>query len=378
MVHLNQFRKQTFRLILPTLLVGKILYAEPIHFFNPLQKDHPTFQMKSFIANDPVSLNAFFNDWERDYTPKEGENLALLDTRADIGGTFDTIYIGYFHQYNIIVKAKKGFTDFYYAVKNKISLEVGNNYDLTSEIEGVGQHGLLLAKNYQLYSNDDARILLGAGIYASHGYMGQDGSLQGAAAATASNDYDIHAKASYYYSENYLYDLSVNNPNGFGYGMHFGLAYQNDLHGVGVMFLANDVAAAMHWNDMPYSYVVLETENKSYDEDGYVNYAPSISGLEKYKDTTQTIRPRYKVETSLALENGSIHVGMDRTYQINFPYIGVSYFLNDADILTLTHESRFGSFGIGYENNYFGLSLSLDSLDEPSAVGLVCQYNYRY
>jgi hypothetical protein len=367
-------------------LAGKLfllstLHADVIQFFDPTENfQNRTIKadLKSFIADDPISIKEFLDDWHGDYHPEDGQNVAILDSRFDLGGYWEDFYFGYFYQYDVFIDTDKDFTDLFYKIKNKQDLVDGRFYDLSLDIDGIKQHGFMLSGNRKIYDNDQHSFSFGGSVYISYGLDMQDGYINGYARANSSKDYEIDASSSYYYTHNYLYKLTVDNSYGFGYGSHIGLVYKDRVNSYQVKFLINNLISRMHWKDLPYSNINIKTKNKSYDKMGYVKYAPSISGLETYRDFTQKIDPSYKLEVVAIFDDSKITGGIDHKYSENFPYIKVAYMPDDRQVYEFMHESRFGSFGFGFGYKWFKIALSLDDFDDINSFGLNSSLTYRF
>ena len=363
------------------LLLLSSLHADVIQFFDPTQPfQNQTIKtsLKTFIANDPMSIKEFLDDWHGKYTPEDGQNIALLDSRFDLGGYWNGFYFGYFYQYDVFIDTDKDFTDLFYSVKNKKDLDSGRVYDLSLDINGIKQHGLIVSKNKNIYKDEQHSLSFAGAVYLSYGLDMQDGSITGYATSKSSKDYEIDAQSSYYYTHNYLYKLTVDDAYGYGYGSHVGINYEDSVNSYSLKFLVNNLISRMSWKDLPYSRVSIHTENKSYDEDGFVKYSPSISGLEVYRDYTQKIEPSYKLEASVIFKDSRVTGGVDRKYGENFPYIKVAYMPDSTQTYEIMHESRFGSFGLGFGYKWFKIALSLDDFSDVSSFGLNSSLVYRF
>ncbi len=372
---------------LPAILVGKLLFFSTIHagviqFFDPTKiYQNQTFQvdLKTFIANDPVSMKEFFDDWKGEYTPKDTQNIALLDSRFAVGVSLKkNYYLEYFYQYSVFLDTNKEFTDFLHSVKNKNNLIANKIYTPKLDIIGIKQNGLLVSKSQKIFENDKYTFGLAGAFYISYGTEMQDGVVNGDIISTGAKDYDIDVSSSYYYTHNYLYDLDVKGAYGYGYGSHVGLYYENKEYLLKIKFLANDLVSKMYWKNLPYSKILLKTKNKSYNENGYVKYDPSISGLEQYRNYTQRLVPSYKFESNLKLKNIALIGGIEHKYKINFPYLKMTYEFNQAQTFDIMYESRFGSFGFGYEYKWFKVEIIANKFTNFSSFGFNTNLKYKF
>jgi len=368
-------------MVCSTLLLP--LQAGVVEFFDPNNIDTSSnfhSNLSFLMASDPISLNGMFNDWDGEYHPKSSTNIAMQDMRLDIGThIYDDYYLGYFYRYNVYIEAGKDFTDFFYRTKNHLDLDPTRTYDLNLYIEGIKQSGLILAHNKVVFDNGSATLKVGGALSLTVGHDMQHGTIDGKASVPNSKSYVASGEVSSYYTHNYLYDLNVKKATAYGYGSDFSVEYKNRDDGLEVDFIVNDLLSKMYWKNLPYSLVHIETENRSYDEDGYVHYSPSISGKELYVDFTQTIDPRYRLEVNKALKNKlALTVGSDFVYDTLFPYIVVNKQLSDSKNLALSYENRFKSFGIDYRDDIFSIGVTSDAFHDVSTFGVRGTFFYDF
>ncbi len=376
MIPLNHFFKHLFLLGICSLFVR----ADVLSFFDPSKASSFNTSFSYFLANDAISLKEFFGDWKSHYHPKTGENIALQDMSLQIGGSYyKGYYLGLFHRYDVMIKTNRDFTDLYYTIKNKKKFHHDRGYGLDLDIYGLRASGLRIARDMLLYHDSQARIMMGVGGEVFFGHDMQEGEIRGHGISTSEKSYHISASSRYNYTKNYLYDLDVSSANGLGYGLDFAISYENSVYGFVAKLIANDIASRVYWKDLPYSFVDIETKNKSTDADGYAKYAPSIHGLERYRDFKQKIEPRYQLKFSQKLfEKGMLSAGVSHAYAENFPFIRWDEVLDDAQKIGFSYESRFGSFGIDYRYKDFALGVMSDSLRDFSSFGLHAAWQVKF
>jgi hypothetical protein len=366
------------------LVLFSALRAEVLQFFDPLdfEKEEQKVYIKSayFIANDPVSLKELFKKWRNPYHPRNGDNLALQDFRVDLGGKCcGVLYVGYYYRYNAFIKTNRDFADFYYTAKNKKPFDNQRDYRLKLSIDGIKESGLLFSQTVPLFRDTHNRVMLGAAFSMAFGHDMQDGTIGGIARILDKKTYHIEAESRYHYTHNYLYHLDVEDANGFGFGTYLSLGWYNDFYQMQAKFMVNDLYSRMFWQDLPYSYVNIQTKNKSYDKDGYIKYNPTINGVEKYVDYTQKIEPRYKMILAKKLEGDILLSGaLEYSYQTLFPSFSLETKIWGDHFWGITYETRFKTFGISYKNNILFLALSTDAFEDISAIGFSGGFQYRF
>jgi len=375
--------KNNCRTLFLFLGVISVIQAEVIPFFNPTQtyqQNTANVNIQGFVANDPVSIKGFFNDWNDDYTPRNGDNIAMEEFRLDVGTTlYDKYYIGYFYTRNLLSSSNKGFVDFYHAIKNDTGFKTVQNYKIRLDMAGIEQHGILLSRNFPLYDTEEHTLTIGTAAYVSYATDIQRGSLNGTSSIALDQTYNATASTDYYYMNNLLYDLDVQKTYGLGYGLHLGLFYANKVHDFDLQIIVNDLAAKSHWRNLPFSHVDIETFNQEINPNGYVEYNPTIRGIEESRDYSQNIKPKYHIDIKKHFSQKiDFVIGLDSIEQVNIPYIAISKILNEKQKVELLYETRFNSIRIGYENTNFNISILSNGFTKASAIGLSGSYIYHF
>jgi len=348
--------------------------------FNPLSKmdTHKyTISTQGFIADDPVSLYDFFHDWEGKYSPNKSDNYALEFARVDIGKSFGDYYIGYFYQRDTFIRTNRGFVDGYYNVKNSIKPLHDTDYDLELEIDGVIRHGLLMSKSFKIVDDDSRAFSIGVGGFISYSVDVQDGVLKGKGTIYPDGKYDASGVTTYYYMENLLYDLDVEDTYGLGYGFDISMLFVDKDNDYSVTIAINDLLSYTYWKNLPYSLVYIETQNQEFNGD-YVSYNPTIHGWELYKDFKQKIEPKYNVEFSkLFFKTYTLDIGVDYIHTLSLPYIKASKIF-DSSTISCQFDYRYHTFGLEYINQYIDIKLFTNGFKNASAVGFSFDLSYDF
>lgn len=385
--------KQSSNRLLPSLAGGRGIFllllslisgsnAQILPFFNPLQYGANSFVLEAqgYVAEDPVSLREFFHDWHGDYHPRSGDNVALELIRGDVGVSWQNgWYTGYFYRLDAIVRANRGFVDGFHDIKNNVKFKQEKTYDLEIGINGIESHGITLGKSFDLVQNENHRLRLAVSAYGSYCVNSQDGELHGKGVLHTDESYSASGVADYFYTHNYLYDgRDIDHQyEGYGYGFNFSLLYEDLKYRNNIGLVVNDLFARVRWKHLPYSIVYVDTDNQRI-EDGYVEYDPTISGWELYKDHTQKIDPRYDVWFSHGFEKGyTVKLGWQKLDFLDYPYATVVYSWNGQRV-DATYEHRFHSISLGYANRYFYCSILSNGFEDLSAIGFSLGFNLRF
>ncbi|MCX6073098.1 MAG: hypothetical protein NTY39_02130 [Campylobacterales bacterium] len=333
----------------------------------------------AFIASDPVSVKEFFGDkWGGAYTPRKGTNLVLGSARAEIGGNYEGWHIGYIHRLETMIEASRDFVDLFYAIKHSEDLTIGRQYELNLKINGFQADGLHIAKSIPLYTNNDLTIRGGLGLSLLRGIRMQQGVINGTATALASKDYNYSGNIDYYYTSNYLYDLNLNVPVGYGMSPDIGVIV--DAQKWHSEIVINDLFGFMQWNNAPYTNAIISSNTKHYDSDGYVQYSPTITGLETTRKFTQHFDPK---SFALVRYNNSVLIPflqVSTTRGYIFPEGGLLVTLANVPTIKLSYETFFHSYGLALTSKYGYMGFQTDKLnpDKVSALRLAFGVHYAY
>jgi len=384
MVLLNLFHRRYSLAVLCTVL-GVITVpatAGTLSFFNPSsiskQSDKLHLETQLFLANDAFSIEALFDNFEGKYYYKNGKNHAIGDIRLDVGAYVDTVgYLGYTYRREAVIETSSDTVKLIHEVSNEHDLTLGEAYDLDIKIEEFEVHGITWANTFPLYQRNGWKIQVGAGIELLYGTGGQDGNAVGNARVNAVNDYDFAWQSDYRYTDNYLYDLDVPKVTSFGYTTH--LSFQASYHYFTFLGIINDLWGKLYWKNLPYSDVTMSSGNKSYDENGYAEYAPLISGIELEWGFTQTLMRKWRVEGQYIMEDASLDLGNDHINGINMPYIRYTQRYSNHLTMSYQYETKFNMLGMDVKYKKYHLSFDTNRLKDPSAlrINLGVHYNFE-
>jgi len=375
MVHLKQFYKIIFIFSLVFLQLES-LSASSLSIFNPIAKtDRYNFLLETSIGNDFISLKEFPKKWERDYDPKDGTNIVILNNRIDIGMNLYNFYLGYAFRYDFFAKTDKSTTDLLELTKNKQDLPLNKKYKVNVEMYAIQTQSFILSKEIKWVNNNYQNINLYLGFSILLASMGQNGRVQADADIVSKTDYDFIGESNYYYTFNHLYDLDVVKPKGYGYSLNFALSYKNNKHSF--LLLGEDIASKIQWKDMPYSQISITSDTKKYDENGYVYYNPTITGYEQYRDYIQNLKGKYYFEYKYDFSKKiKTKIGAELYQGFILPFGAIEYQKYDNTKYTLGYDIRFQKFSVGLNIDNFSLIVSTNGIYKPSSVDIALSYSY--
>lgn len=335
-------------------------FAGVLSFFNPNKfttpKNNFYLKIQSFYANDAVSLQTRLHKMKGPINTRNGDNLELIDTRLDVGLHNKYIgYIGYTSRLESLKITSKDMEELYHSVRNKKSLETGRKYKLKLLLDTFKADGIVLANKYNAYNRSNLTIELGVAIELLRANIMQHWKLQGNAEAIGKKDYNYDVISKNNYTRNYLYKLKVPKSNAIGYSSH--ISIKINYNNFKFLLLANDIFGKLYWKNLPYSYVKIHTDNKTYNKKGYVKYNPSVSGIEKEFNYTQKLLQKFRLETGYLYKKSLFSIGSDYIDTNYLPYFSYKYYFNNNFSTKIEYETRFRSYytEVQYKNILLGL-----------------------
>lgn len=361
-----------FPLLLHTYF--SILSADILNIINPADfKNSDTVFWKTslFTSSDPVSLYDLFTDKSSpSYSPRNGKNFIISNARSEIGENVNDWEFGYFHRIELWIEGSRDFTDLFYTLKRSELLPRNKHYDLALKIDGFQADGLFIRKRYEAYRHNTLSITTGVGINLLRGIRLQEGVLNGYAYAISERDYDFNTAIEYTYSNNYLYARDVVFPNGYGWSSDLGIVVQTPTLIFEALF--NDVGGKIYWKDAPYSTALLTSATKHYDEQGYVTYAPSVSGIEQYHRYIQKLPT--KMFFGLYSDNRDFNPYLQCSFlnQTPFPEFGGSWIIYTDWTIKVGYETNFSTYSARLHTPIGFISLRADDIrpEKISAFGI--------
>lgn len=243
----------------------------------------PYLDLRSQFYSQPIAIKSIIDDWK---PPFKGGDKALSYNRAETGVHWRNWQFGVLERYEYFLEFSPETAELFYLVENRLPLETGKQYALRIKVQQQRTRGLRLGYRHVF---DNNKFALGLGAAFLQGKTLTEGDIQGSAHVTAENDYDFQFDVDYFYSRDVLFDRDVRAPRGNGYSLDIKLEWDPNEQFSAQLDIV-DMLGEIFWTDTPYTRATGTSENKRYDENGYVRYDPIISGTETNKNFTQTLQ----------------------------------------------------------------------------------------
>ncbi len=278
-------------------------------------------QAAGFGYSAPVTFRQFTRDWSGEVT---AGNTALQHAQAESGVEYRDWGVGVFWRDDGEARFSADTAQLYSLLKNKQALEVGKRYTIDLDIEHARSSGLRVfhRMNYDSWLT----LTLGASVFNSDKLI--YGSMRGAITATSNKDYDLNeVTVDYYYSRDVLFKRVVSAPRGRGFAFDLDLVAR-PAPAWTLRLKTENMLGNIFWRSAPYTRARVDTNNKSYDANGYVHVQPLLSGKQDERD--------YRQRLPLLVDT-----------RVNY---SVFEMLDVVGVLTYTPVQRFQAAGIAWRS----------------------------
>lgn len=237
-------------------------------------------RVAGFGYSEPVALRQFATDWSGGIS---SGTAALQYVQAESGVKYRDWGVGLFWRDDGEARFSADTAQLYYLLKNKLPLEVGKRYTIDLDIEHVRSNGVRV---FRAVTFDTlATLTLGASLFRTDKLI--SGTMKGTVTATSSKDYNFsEVTVDYFYSRDALFDREVVAPQGRGFG--FDLELDATLApALGVRLQMQNLFGNIFWKSAPFTQAQVDSNNKTYDVNGYVHVRPLLSGRVGERDYRQ-------------------------------------------------------------------------------------------
>ena len=313
-------------------------------------------RIDGFAYTEPVGFKSFTSDWSGRYY---GGTHAQLNYLIEFGASYRDWGIGYVKQKYLFMRFTEDSANFYYLSENKKPLQTDQGYDIDIDADYLVAEGVRLFKDFRPHTT--LLVTLGASLLEGQEML--KGSLKGKITALSDSDYDFeNLNIDYFYTEDRLFDRQVDQRNGQGYALDLRIAWQLNDTFTSKLTVSN-LLGKIEWKQSHHTAALVESDNKEYDENGYVDVSPTLSGQHSTKDFTQTL-PRIvqlRLEQQLKPPVTGI-VDIRHTTELTFSSIGLAYHFASQSSLEGLYTFNSNAFALGYYHRWGFLMLQADTL----------------
>lgn len=330
----------------------------------------PYAAMESFGHSEPVSIHDYINDWEG---PLQSGSDAVTHNWLETGARNGAWSIGYVQRYDYEIKASRDAALLYHQIKNKQDLVPGTVYDLDLRAFHNRSQGLRLAREFR---HGNWRLEPGFSLLSGQALI--DGAIHGVASAVDVKEYSFNAAVSYHYTEDALFDRQVDGPSGEGFALDLALGYRFSERW-NLELSGRDLLGFLYWREAPVTDAIATSDTQEFDDDGYLQFRPTLTGREFNRDYHQRLHPRGLASLQWqAREATRLDLKLRMTEVRQYASLAAAQQLAPGLALDLEWMSGLDALGLGLRWADFRAQLMSDSLRFEDAQVLQLQLGWAY
>ncbi len=319
--------------------------------------------------SETVPISAYGRDWQdtRFQDGRRAYSLASLETGARYQGWGASRI---WRQYQIM-RFSPDSARLYYQIQNRRPLDASRTYTIDIEASLFSAEGI----RFFAIPLQRSEIQLEIGLSRFQARSLLNGSLRGAVQSNGPRDYDFqNLMLDYFYARDAVFGRQVIPPTGQGMAFDLRLAWQPSPHWQMELAL-QDLGAFIDWRQAPYTFARVESDNKRYDENGYVRVEPTLSGYHAWRDFRQRLPWQGQARLAAGISpRQQFLLEIQHTPAKAFPLLGIKQRFAKLDASLLYRLDR-QALAMRVHNRFFTIALASDSLSARTARYLALALN---
>jgi len=315
------------------------------------------FEASAFYNTEPINYDAFTNEWDGHFF---GGRKAIALSNIETGGTYNNWRLSIFQRTVSYLDFSSETAEIVYLTHNKLPLEKNRRYKVDLTVKHMISDGVRIGRNF--INTNKFRLNIGSAILSGKKIF--DGKLTGYVHASSESDYNFeNVYLDYYYSKDKLFAHDAENPSGVGLSFDSELEWKPNNQIVLTWYLG-DIFAFIDWQDAPTTTAFIDSDNKTYDENGYVKIEPLIRGHQSEKQFRQQlpIHSNLKISSKLSATQ-SLILAYQYTDVTSFAEIGLSQQIGYGLNLSTSYILNVEAFSFSIKHRIIHFQLAMDELD---------------
>jgi hypothetical protein len=306
--------------------------------------------------SEPLTVYSTFHELEGDL---ERGDEAFTHNQVEFGVQKGRFSLALIARYDYDLKVHPDTFELMHASENDISVDIDRKYTINGSFNHARSVGIKLGLQFQPISNFDLELsisLLRANLLLY-------GDISGDLFTDGSGTFSGEANIDYSYTEDLLLHRRVNKPEGYGYAFDV-QAHWRPVEHVRISVSVKDWAHRIYWKDAPFTTATVTSATVNFDENGFLETTPLLSGVEGNHDLHQRLPGRTDVTIGLALSPVfELEVGAFNVDSLTLPRIGVRLFPGATREWFLNYGTKSKAITFGTTHKRFSMQIGMDQLD---------------
>lgn len=313
--------------------------------------------VSSFTFGGPQPIHQLLDGLKGPIAPSD-DDTTISHFDLELGAGFRGWQLGYFVRNDYYARFDPDTISLAYLDKNDLAVEANRQYDIWLDIHRLYASGLRVTS--PRFNVGSVKLAVGISLFRATAHL--DGSITGQI-TTTEDGFSTLTYVDYSYDEDVLLDRPLTTePEGWGFGFDVYLRWQVNA-AITIEAELNDLAGRVFWDEIPYTQAQITSSTVNFDENGFIETTPVLSGIESYKSHKQTLPLRsnvivdYRFHTTYGLFVGNEQYGHE-----HFPAMGVAFTPRDATY-RLGWQGNSNSLQLERKNASGRFKLIIDDID---------------
>ena len=314
-----------------------------------------TFMLDSFNYSEATSLHSISGHWSD--TVSAG-NEAISVSRITLGYQDKNYSVQAIVRDDTYYRFDNETAQFIYQIENSIPLENGQNFALFIKPDKSSSKGFRFGIDTEVSQN----LKLAGFISLLRPTNLIQGSLVGQAVALDTNDYDFNFTTDLVYEDDPLFDRTTDSLSGKGYSIDLIIDYMiSENWSLNLQLL--DVMGELKIDEAGYTRADATSDIKVFDENGYLQYDPVITGKESYKDFVYQFEMQTHLSLAYQMSNkNSLVLQHHRIFDFEYQKF-VFLQSNNQNQLSWSLIPQLKAAGFSFKHPNFSFGIETDSLN---------------
>lgn len=362
--------------VLPAILLAAqfpLAAAADTNHSSLLSGWRPYFSLQAWEASDAVAVTKFDSDWSNGYSPKDGNNTTLQRLRAGIGMENGNWSIGWEARQEASLDANREALEAVRLYKQRRDPALGTQFDANARFTSWSAQGLRVAHSFDgpAIAGRTPRLKISGAVYTRSQLREND--VSGSVLYTPAGVYSFNAAQTDAYNR-YQYPFMQHEPNASGTS----LSLLMDLplsQSLALKLQFDDLWSRIRWSNLPVMQRTINSDVTDRDSNGYINYRPTLSGLNRQIDKNFAIPRSTIAALSYRQDTWGANAQIERWSGISMPTLSATRYFGWGNV-TANVETRFHSVGVSVAWGKFRLAAQSDRLhpDQAKVLGLQISY----
>jgi hypothetical protein len=339
--------------------------------------------LEAFEGNDQISMRQYGDGWQGNYSPRRGTNLALQSVNTEAGFQSNGYRLGAKYRGFALVESNRDSSDLVRQFTLTNGYDNGRAYIIDYKLRGFEAGGARLSKSFQSPPLGGWQIKWGVGGSALHAKSIKVSNASGNVTTVNTKDFNAAINLTTTTSQIDQTNLTYFNapfghtftPSGELYAVDFGLVLTQEHSSIEFEFAVNDAYGQMNWRNLPRNTETFNSDNKFYDNNGFVQFNPTSSRISEFINPIQQLDPKIWVALTYPFGKWRIRGAASSVNGYWFPEMQAAFSLNKTLAISGNLDFHFKTIGLSIKHEVFEITIQTDSLDSGNAraIGVAFQ-----